>query len=276
MSKEYTTVDDDGIGLDRSAINKHDQIQLVQQHPNSSPVATTPQDSSERKGIRNSISEKRHVAASKLRQKLHISSSKDVEDPDPEAILANSTEEKSDSRLGQSPPTPDKTTFKDVIHNPVETVKSKVSGEGNHQVAANIAAKEVPHGKDVDLIKAKDAVKLAKTDAEKALAAKTVEELTIERQNMFVRWTLDRHVTKVRILPRDTFVRKPRAAFERRNVQGDIEMDWNAYAHHVSITLSVISINGTVSPSYAYQARGQDDQLAPVKSCCIWQKGSYN
>jgi hypothetical protein len=239
MSKEFTTVDGDDLGLDRSAINKHDQIQLVQQHPDSSPVVTTPQDSTERKGLRNSISEKRHVAASKLRQKLHINSAKDIEDPDPDSLLANATDEKSDSRLGQAAPTPDKTTFKDAMHNPVETVKSKVSGQGNHQIASNIAAKEVPHGKDVDLIKAKDAVKLARTDAEKAKAAKTVEELIIERQNMYVRWTLDRHVTNVRVLPRDSFVRKPRAAFEKVNAQGDIVMDWNAYAHHVSILLSV-------------------------------------
>ncbi|KAF2491290.1 hypothetical protein BU16DRAFT_515579 [Lophium mytilinum] len=56
-----------------------------------------------------------------------------------------------------------------------------------------------------------------------------------ERQSTFVRWTLDRHVTKVRVMPRDTFTRKSRAQFETKNTEGDIVMDWKAYGQHLLI-----------------------------------------
>ena len=238
-NKGFVPVDETEIGLDRANINKHNQINLVQQHPHKSPIETAGPNAEENSHtvsghhVRKSISEKRHGAALKLRKKLHIS--KPSDDPNPESeILANGSVEKSGSRLVTSPPSPDKPTLKDVLHNPIDTVKSKLSDQGSHQIAANIAAKEIPHGKDVDLVKAQIAVENAKTDREKALATLTVEELIRERQNMFIRWTLDRHVTKVRVLPRDSFVRKSRADFAITNDNGKVQTDWDAYTHHVS------------------------------------------
>ncbi|KAF2794867.1 hypothetical protein K505DRAFT_407283 [Melanomma pulvis-pyrius CBS 109.77] len=220
QAKEFVSISEDKAGLDRSNINEHDQVQLVQHHADTNPIDTPGPNAEENARvssghhIRKSISEKRHDAAIKLRKKLHIGKASDEPNPQDE-ILANAIEEKSDSRLDSSPPLPEKTTLRDALHNPIDTVKSKVSGQGNHQVAANIAAKEIPHGRDVDLLNAQATVECAQTDTEKMLATQTVEDLMKERQNMFVRWTLDRHVTKVRVLPKDTFILKSRASLQQ-------------------------------------------------------------
>ena len=42
----------------------------------------------------------------------------------------------------------------------------------------------------------------AEANDEKKKAKETFEQLMKERQNLFMRWTLDRHVTKVRIVPK--------------------------------------------------------------------------
>jgi hypothetical protein len=120
------------------------------------------------------------------------------------------------------------------VHNPVDTVKSKVSNQGNQQIAANIAAKEISHGKEVDLVNAHDAVTRATTEREKLLAIKDLSKLTKERQGTYARWSLDRHVTKVRRLPRESMVKKPQSQFMKKNSQGQLVTDWNAYGSHVS------------------------------------------
>ena len=113
---------------------------------------------------------------------------------------------------------------------------SKVSGQGNHQMAANIAAKEISHGQEVDLLNAHDRVENAETETEKVLAIQDLEKLMKERQTMYVRWTMDRHVTKCRVLPRETSVRKSRSEFETKNDQGETKLDWEAYGTHASLT----------------------------------------
>ncbi|KAF2703530.1 hypothetical protein K504DRAFT_463583 [Pleomassaria siparia CBS 279.74] len=239
-NERVVSINEDSIGLDRAAIDR--QIQHPQQHPQTSDkvtlahnhvgeLATDSALSLKTRHIRNSISEKRHGAAVKLRKTLHIS--KPVDCAVPEAILANPIADQSDSRLGDAQPSPDKTTLKEMIHNPVDMVKSKISCRGNHQIATNMATKEIPHGKDVDLLNAKTALEEARSDAEKALATQNMDELMKERQKMFVRWTIDRHVTKVRIIPRDSFARKTRANFTTTNVHGRTAVDWKAYTHHL-------------------------------------------
>jgi hypothetical protein len=111
-----------------------------------------------------------------------------------------------------------------------------VSGEGNEQIAANIAAKEIPHGEEVDLINAHDAIAKAKTEHEKLLAIDDVKRLMKERQSTYARWSLDRHVTKIRVLPRETMVKKPQSAFQKMDSQGHVVTDWHAYGSHVSST----------------------------------------
>jgi hypothetical protein len=235
--KELVQVDEFDIGLDRSNITQEGQIQL----PNPDGGETEDDRQSAERDARsppsklNALKERKHNAAIKIRQKLHISKESDhISSQSP--ILANTTEE-SDSRLVHELPNPDKATFKDFVHNPVDTVKAKVSNQGNEEIAANIAAKEISHGQEVDLVKAHDAVGRARTENEKLLAIKDVSRLMKERQGTYARWSLDRHVTKVRVLPRDTLVLKPQAAFQTKNARGDVVTDWKAYGQHVGVSV---------------------------------------
>jgi hypothetical protein len=123
--------------------------------------------------------------------------------------------------------------LKDIAHDPIDTVKSKVSGQGGHQVASNLVAKEISHGREVQLVQAHDKIPRARTETERLLAIKNVDEMLAARQDMFVRWTMDRHVTKVRILPRHNVYLKPRREFIRKDSDGKKKMDWEVYVVHV-------------------------------------------
>lgn len=91
----------------------------------------------------------------------------------------------------------------------------------------------MPHGQEVDLVKAATAASHARTAEEKLQAEDRLAELLRQRQNTYVRWSLDRHVTKIRVLPRDTIKLKPRSDFERKDAQGNTTTDWRSYASHL-------------------------------------------
>ena len=255
LNEGSVPVDALNIGLDRAAINKDGQIQLPKKHEHlhNGPGSVQPVKHQEDvKHVRidsatvqsptshsklDSLKERTHETSSKIKKALHIrktSADSGRNSDNPPAIL-NTVNENSDSRLMNKLPEPEKRTMHDLVHNPVETVKSKVSGEGNHQVAANIAAKEVPHGQEVDLVNAQTAVERARTESERLLAIDNLAELMKDRQSTFARWTLDRHVTKLRVIPKETFVLKPKEAFMVKNVRGEIEFDYKAYWKHVKI-----------------------------------------
>jgi hypothetical protein len=109
---------------------------------------------------------------------------------------------------------------------------------GNQEVAANIAAVEIHHGQEVDLVNAASAAEEATTEKEKAAATQTLSELLKQRQSTYVRWSLDRHVTRLRVLPRDTMEQKPKEAFEETDAQGNTIINWKAYGLHVSDALA--------------------------------------
>jgi hypothetical protein len=234
IKEELIQVDEDEIGLDRSGITPQNQVQIPKLDGDGGKAepATEPEGRSS-SNLVNSLKDRKHHAAVKIRKTLHISKvTDDLSSNSP--VLANTTEEQSESRLVHKLPVLEKATLKDFVHNPVDTVKSKVSGQGNEQIAANIAAKEIPHGEEVDLINAHDAIGKAKTEHEKLLAIDDVKRLMKERQSTYARWSLDRHVSKIRVLPRETMVKKPQAAFQKKDRQGQVVTNWHAYGSHVS------------------------------------------
>lgn len=236
----YVNVDTHKVGLDRGHVLPHETIELPRDNEPLPGDASKPAvqenehvDPSKREKLR----EKKDHAKEKLKKVLHLHHETaadqyhDYEAP----VLAEPPDEKSDSRLVYDPPAQDeKKTFKDFVHHPVSTVKESVQGEGSHEAAANIAAKETPHGKDVDLVRAHDRVENAQTETEKLLAIRDFDQLVRERQNLFIRWTVDRHITKLRRLPRDEFPRKRMRDFERWDpVEGKV-VDWRGYLSNVS------------------------------------------
>ncbi|KAF1956333.1 hypothetical protein CC80DRAFT_446178 [Byssothecium circinans] len=238
-NKAYTTIDESAIGLDRANIDLHGLIEL----PNEAPQASNDRrsiDSEEEKKrhsslhrVRASISEKKHDATLKIKKTLHIGKSTETsidEDLDRDgSALANPVTEASSSRLHEKLPVPEKATVKDFMHHPIDTTKDKVSNHGNEEIAANIAAREISHGQDVDLLNAHEEIQTAETDEKRERAEENFEELLKERQNMFVRWTMDRHVTKVRVLPKAAFVRKGKEEFTGK----DGSVDWRGYGEHL-------------------------------------------
>jgi hypothetical protein len=238
--KELVEANEVDIGLDRSNITTDNKIQLPTLDSDNSDdddAQSEPENRSS-SSLVNSLRRRNQKVKVKIRKTLHISKASDELHSD-SPVLANSAQEESDSRLVHRLPVPEKATMKDFMHNPVDTVKAKVSDRGNEQVAANIAAKEISHGHEVDLINAHDAVNRATTERERLLAIKDVSKLIKERQSTYARWSLDRHVTKVRVLPRETMVKKSQAEFRKLNSQGQMVTDWNAYATHVSVVLSM-------------------------------------
>jgi hypothetical protein len=246
LRKELVQVDEADIGLERSNITQQGQIVLPERRSGSSDndVArlrdpddyTEPDTQSSTHHVVNKLRQKKHDAGIKLRKKFHIAKpSDDAEKLDAKSpILANTTEiEQSNSRLDNKEVS-EKHTMDGLMHHPIDTVKEKVSNQGNQEVAGNIAAKEIPHGQEVDLVNASTAVDRARTESEKLLAIRNLSELLKQRQSTYVRWSLDRHVSKVRVLPRDTVVLKPRSDFERTNAQEGTVIDWRAYGSHVS------------------------------------------
>jgi hypothetical protein len=233
---ESVEVDVRHIGLDRADITQQGQIQLPDHGPQDdiAHMKSEPESRSSTHRVVNSLKQKKHDAGVKVRKTLHIKKPSDDLASSTSPILANAADEKSDSRLDGASTTPEKHTLKDFTHNPVETVKSKISDKGNQQVAANIAAKEIPHGQDVDLVNASSAVERARSEHERMLAVQNLNDLLKLRQSTYVRWTLDRHVTSIRVLPRETVTRRPKADFETKNARGEVVVDWRAYGTHVS------------------------------------------
>lgn len=232
------------LGLDRAAIDTKGQIQLPQHLGNNNENSPEPEvdekaeygSKQTQRHILSSVNAHRHHAAAKIKEKLHLT--KKLDDPIiKQSILAESGDEGSGSRLMHRPEEEgeeEKHNIEHFTHSPIQLVKSKVSKQGNHEVAANIVAKEVPHGQEVDMVKAYDAVKDARTDEEKGRAVGNLSELIKQRQSTLIRWTLDRHVTKVRRSPRGTISRKQRKDFQTKNTRQHILTDWKAYAQHAS------------------------------------------
>jgi hypothetical protein len=243
-TKELVQLDELDIGLDRSNITTENQIQIPKLNHDDGPDVTQAEPESRSSShLVNSLKERKHHAGVKIRKTLHISKPTDnLSSNSP--VLANSADEPSSkSRLVHELPVPDKATVKDFLHHPVDTVKSKVSDQGNQQVAANIAAKEIPHGEEVDLVKAHDAVNRAQTESEKLLAIQDVKRLMKERQSTYARWSLDRHVSKIRVLPKETMRRKPQTHFQKKDLTGQVITDWDAYGRHVCLRTSEMMEN---------------------------------
>ncbi|KAL1795315.1 hypothetical protein ACET3X_007131 [Alternaria dauci] len=249
IQKDLVQVDRLNIGLDRSRITSQGQIEIPTDHSESSNDDTprshnlnpstedhVPPNTSSAGRIVNKVRRKKHNASVKIRKTLHIAKPEDeTEEHDPDSVvLADTTDVKqSNSRLDHKSMEPEKHTLKDLLHDPIDTVKSKGQSQGNQEVAANIAVSDVPHGQEVDLVNAASAVNHAKTEAEKTQAEESFAEMLRQRQSTYVRWSLDRHVSKIRILPRETAVLKPKSDFEKVDTAGRTVTDWRAYSSHL-------------------------------------------
>ena len=136
-------------------------------------------------------------------------------------------------RLDDHPPEQGIHGLKDFVHQPVQTIKAKVERKTNREVAKNISTAAVSHAHDVELVLAQDHMASAETEEERSSAHQDLQVLKRARQDMFVRWTMDRHVLKIRQLKKKPFQRRKRAEFVTKDESGQSKMDWEAYGSHV-------------------------------------------
>lgn len=138
-------------------------------------------------------------------------------------------------RLDDHPPDQGVHGLKDFVHQPVQTIKAKGVRKTNREVAANVSTAEISHVYDVELVLAQDSMKKAKTEEERSSAHQDLEALKRARQDMFVRWTMDRHVLKIRQLEKKPFLPKARTDFMTKDESGQDKMNWKAYGSHVRL-----------------------------------------
>jgi len=224
---------------DRAIIDQHDRVQLT------NPVTPDHTVSPTHHSLKDSLNERRHSAAAKARKVLHISKPSDTSTTNP--ILANDSTAKSNrSRLGHDLPEPSSISVDGLLHHPVDTIKDKISAQSSQQAAANIATKEISHGQEVKLVQAEDRVQEAVTEREREIAVQERDGLIRERQNIYVRWTMDRHVAQCRVMPKD-IAKKNRSEFEHKTLDGHTAVDWRAYGTHVRFDLSSATLATTNS-----------------------------
>ena len=184
---------------------------------------------------------KTHRSVAKIKDILHIHKGR----PDPEdngtlPTLADSEpvveDRPASNRLDHDGPQPQskKSKVNDFVHNPIDTTKSVVQGEMSEKITANMVATEITHEHDVRLIEAEDTVREAKTSKDERLATGRLYELVRARQDEFVHWTLDRHLTRVKVMSKGTIPYCRREEFQFTDRQGQPRMDWASWFTHVS------------------------------------------
>jgi hypothetical protein len=240
-----TPISPGDLGLDRTRIDAEDKAQLISKPPDLSKHARgSGWDAIKDSGVnvihyeneplkdQSPLSKRKRLSLS-AKKAFHIGNDLSNKPLPAAPVLADAPPTDSHSRLVYDPPPKENNKLKDLAHDPIDTVKSKVTGQGGHQAASNLAAKEISHGREVELVWAHDEIARARTETERLLAIENMDKMMAARQDMFVRWTMDRHVTKVRILPRNTVRLKNRTEFVVKGVGGKEKMDWEGYIVHV-------------------------------------------
>ena len=173
----------------------------------------------------------------RAREILHIRSSRTaVTEPADLVILAPSPNPAATpDRLDDRPPKKGLDGLKDFTQHPIQTFRAKTERRTNREVAKNLATSEVSHAYDVELVLAQDRMAEANTEEERSSAYQNLEMLKKARQDMFVRWTMDRHVLKIRQLEMEPVPLMERAKFTRKGQFGHDETDWKAYGLHVRV-----------------------------------------
>ncbi|OAG06918.1 uncharacterized protein CC84DRAFT_1088757 [Paraphaeosphaeria sporulosa] len=231
--QEFVLVDEFQVGLDRAKITNTAQIQLPETHEaqgaqDERHLRSAESSAASSHNVVDSMKARKHRAGLRIRKTLHIGRSSDDFEYTTTALVGAAAEG-SGSRYMTDAPEPDEPTMKDFLHNPIDTVKARISEKGNQQVSGQITAKEVPHGDEVDMIRASEAVEDAGNDTQRLLAIKDLSRLMKERQATYARWTLDRHITKIRRLPQGEIKVRPRSDFQKLDQNADTVTNWRAY-----------------------------------------------
>lgn len=179
---------------------------------------------------------KRKRLVGKVKSVLHVHNDQlnDADGSHTATLAASPDATSGEARLDHgSPPNAGPQGFKDLVHHPVDTIKAKTERKTNKEVAVNLLSPEVTHAQDVNLIHAQETVDEADTEKEKLRACQDLETLKKARQDLFVRWTMDRHVLKLkRLESREEQDRKHKEFGSQTDVEKQ-RSDWKSYSHQV-------------------------------------------
>jgi hypothetical protein len=114
-----------------------------------------------------------------------------------------------------------------------QTMKSVAHIEAGGGVVETLATKDVSHGAGVQLVRANEELADARTNDEEALASEKLALLKSVRQDSYVRWTLDRHIAKVRRLQPHPVARRTTEDFVRQSQTGKQDTERKRYGRDV-------------------------------------------
>ena len=184
----------------------------------------------------------RHLTT-KVKSKFHLNKDETFihgdqrvnDEPEKAPMLAPPapTARESDRFFKALPEKPSGPSFKEVVTNPVKSLKSAAEQQGGNVYAENLAKTDVTHGANVNVVRAYDKVVSATTGTDRTSAMQDLESLKKSRQDSFVRWTLDRHVKTVRRIEPAKLPRRPKREFMDTIDDGKHRLRWKEYAQYV-------------------------------------------
>ena len=239
-------------GLDRATFNVYDEadrhiIHPLQEHVHSPSSSDNDddddigEDQEDNKSNSRSFANVRRVSA-KVRSKvkikthkiLHTSHDHDAsKSPTAPTLAPAATHDGDDDRLFHPVPEHKEPQVKDFLHSPVETVSSLLHGASGEKMAAVMDNQVIAHGANVNMVRAYDKVADADDKEHKDSALEELEDLKKTRQDQYVRWTMDRHVLKVRRIPPLNIQRPQMKDFRTSDQKQAGQVDWAMYGQHV-------------------------------------------
>ena len=154
----------------------------------------------------------------------------------PTLAPAPSPTTENDRFSGEVPEKPSLPPLKEFVTKPMETMKSVVHTKGGNDFAENVANTDVSHGAGVNLVLAHERIAASTNAQDRLIAAQDFETLKKVRQDSLVRWTMDRHVQRVKTVQAQRVPWLERREFVW-NDGGREKMHWLDYGHHVRCTL---------------------------------------
>ncbi|KAL8899512.1 MAG: hypothetical protein Q9207_006164 [Kuettlingeria erythrocarpa] len=142
-----------------------------------------------------------------------------------------------DDRMYNAVPEQKGPDLKEVVKHPISSVQSALHGASGAKFANALDNQVIAHGAEVKIVRAYDDVVSAETDDARLPALEDLESLKKQRQDAFVRWTLDRHVLKIRQVPPRATAQPRKDDYKSETEEGKSGMRWLDYGHDRSARL---------------------------------------
>ncbi len=241
------------IGIDRAAYNVYDEAERHLVEPIQEQCQTSRSDSSDIGDEQDDtnasprsfanvrrVSEKvRSKAKAKTNKILHPSAKQHTSPKSPPAPpLAPAPAATADNdRLYNPLPVHQGPQAKELLRHPIQTVSSVLHGASGAKMAEVMDNQTIAHGANVNLVRAHDKVASTENKEEKQSAVDDLEGLKKARQDTYVRWTMDRHVLKVRRIPPLQLPRPNKKDYTLGEKKGKGPVNWAMYGQDVGCLL---------------------------------------